>query len=186
MVRTLNDPAVRHGGYEGYRTPVSAEDVTAKLEADDRHLFLACRKGTPIGSASLKDIDLEGRKAEPGYWIAPDEQGNAYATEAADLCLTHAFDELGLHEVWARTVGDNDASNRVLEKLGFQREGVIGEHWYGFGRDVDEHRFGLLESERQEFSGAQDRHDHPLAVGSEQSVSVRHRRRTDSVLLSRP
>lgn len=144
VVRVLNDPRIRHGGYETYRSPVSKADVAAKVDADDSHVFLVCRAETPVGSVALKRIDLEGRKAELGYWVDPDEQGNGYATEAARLCLTHAFEELGLHKVWARTVGDNDASNRVLEKLGFDREGVFEEHWYGFGRYVDEHRFGLV------------------------------------------
>lgn len=148
IARNLNSPNVRHEGYQDVRTPVSEDDVAATVERDDTHVFLACRGETPVGSTSLKRIDLEGRKAELGYWIAPDQRDNGYATEAADLCLTHAFDELGLHKVWARTVGDNEASNRVLEKLGFRREGVLREHWYGFERYVDEYRFGLLRSER--------------------------------------
>ncbi|WP_169802695.1 GNAT family N-acetyltransferase [Halalkalicoccus paucihalophilus] len=148
LARNLNDPQVRHAGYETIRAPVSEEDIATNIESDDCHTFLVCRKGDPVGSASIKDIDLEGSKAELSYWIAPDEQGKGYATGAADLCLTHAFDELGLHKVWARTVGDNVASNRVLEKLDFQQEGVLHDHWYGFGRYVDEYRFGLLRSER--------------------------------------
>lgn len=148
LVRNLNDPTVRHAGYETVRAPVSEDDVATEVESDDSHTFLVCREETRVGSASIKDIDLRGRKAELSYWIAPDEQGKGYATEAAALCLTHAFDELGLHKVWARTVGDNEASKRVLEKLGFQQEGVLHEHWYGFGRYVDECRFGLLRSER--------------------------------------
>lgn len=148
LVRNLNDPKVRHAGYETVRAPVSEDDIATKVKSDDRHIFLVCREGTPVGSTSLKNIDLEGRKAELGYWIAPDEQGKGYATEAADLCLIHAFDELGLHKVWARTVGDNEASKRVLKKLDFQQEGILQEHWYGFGRYVDEYRFGILRSER--------------------------------------
>ena len=148
LVRNLNNPKLRHAGYETVRAPVSEDDIAAKIEVGNHHLFLVCHDGSPVGCASIKDIDLEGRKAELGYWITPDRQGKGYATEAADLCLTHAFDELGLHKVWARTAGDNKASNRVLEKLGFQQEGVLREHWYGFGRYVDEYRYGLLEAER--------------------------------------
>jgi RimJ/RimL family protein N-acetyltransferase len=148
LVSNLNDPKVRHTGYETVRTPVFKDDLVTKVEAHNHHIFLICQEGTPVGSASIKNIDLEGRKAELGYWIAPESQGNGYATEAADLCLTHAFDELGLHKVWARTVEDNETSKRVLEKLGFQQEGVLQEHWYGFGRYVDEYRFGLLKSDR--------------------------------------
>lgn len=149
VARHYTNPSMRHGAFEDIHTPITADDVATMVEdTEDYHLFLACREETPVGSAFLIDVDLEGRNAELGYWITPDEQGNGYATEAADLCLTHAFDELGLHKVWARTVEDNAASKRVLEKLGFQHEGVLREHWQGFGRYVDEHRFGLLESER--------------------------------------
>jgi RimJ/RimL family protein N-acetyltransferase len=144
MIRVLNDPEIRHGGYETYKSPVSEADIGQKLDSDTYHMFLVCREETPIGGVALKHIDLEGRNAELGYWMAPTEQGDGYATEAAELCLVHAFEELGLHKVWARTVGDNEASIRVLKKLGFQREGILKEHWYGIGRYVDEYRFGLL------------------------------------------
>lgn len=153
IARHLNDPTVRHGGLEMHRTPIHSEDIEAQFEqggeeGHDSHVFLACQGETPVGSAGLIDVDLEGRKAELGYWIEPDEQGNGYATEAAQLVLTHAFDQLGLHKVWARTVHDNEGSKRVLEKLGFQQEGVLREHWLGLDRYVDEYRFGLLKSER--------------------------------------
>ncbi|MFD1514236.1 GNAT family N-acetyltransferase [Halomarina rubra] len=157
VLRVLNDPRIRHNGYETYRSPVDESDVAASVEAADRHTFLVCTDGTPVGSVALKNVDLEGRNAELGYWVAPEEQGNGYATAAADLCLTHAFDELGLHKVWARTVGDNDASNRVLEKLGFDLEGVLEDHWYGIGRYVDEHRYGLINPNHRR--GAESRRD---------------------------
>jgi len=123
--------------------------MAARVEAtDDFHVFLACPDDTPVGSAFLVDVDLDVRNAELGDVMTPDEQGNGYATDAAGLCLTHAFDELGPHKVWAQTVEDNGASKRVLEKLGFQQEGVLREHGHGFGRYTDLHLFGLLESER--------------------------------------
>jgi RimJ/RimL family protein N-acetyltransferase len=144
IVRVLNDPEIRHGGYETYKSPVREADVSRKLDDETYHLFLVCRDGTPVGGVALKDIDLEGRNAELGFWTAPTEQDDGYATEAAELCLVHAFEELGLHKVWARTVAENEASTRVLEKLGFRREGVLEDHWYGIGRYVDEYRFGLI------------------------------------------
>lgn len=149
IARHFTEPSMRHGGFEDIRTPVTPEDIGGIVEeTEDFHLYLACQEETPVGSAFLVDVDLEGRNAELGYWIAPDYQGEGYATEAAGLCLVHAFDELGLHKVWARTIEDNEGSKRVLEKLGFQQEGVLREHWLGFDRYVDEYRYGLLESER--------------------------------------
>jgi RimJ/RimL family protein N-acetyltransferase len=149
IARHFTEPSMRHGAFEDIHTPITETDVAAIVEdTDDYHVFMACREETPVGSAFLIDVDLESSNAELGYWITPDEQGNGYATEAAHLCLTHAFDELGLHKVWARTAEDNEASKRIIEKLGFEQEGILREHWRGFGRYVDEYRYGLLESDR--------------------------------------
>ena len=149
VARHRNDPDARHAGLQGLRSPLHEHDVgTIVTEHEDYHLFLACRDDTPVGSSFLLDIDFAGRKAELGYWIAPEERGKGYATEAAELGLVHGFDELGLHKIWARTVAENEASQRVLEKLGFRQEGVLREHYYGFQDYVDECRFGLLASER--------------------------------------
>lgn len=149
IAEDINNPAVRHGGFEAIRKPLSEEKLANRVEeSDDAHVFLVCIDGQPVGGLELLDVDFEGRKAELGYWITPDQQGNGYATEAAELGLEHAFDELGLHKVWARTIHDNESAKRVLEKLGFQQEGVLREHWRGYDRYVDEIRWGLLNSER--------------------------------------
>lgn len=148
VARQLTHPDLRKNGLEDLRSPITSQDVADWVEeSEDRHSFLACQGDTPVGIAFLIDIDLEGRKAELGYWIEPAEQFQGYATEAAELVLTHAFDQLGLHKVWARTTADNEASKGVLENLGFQHEGTLREHWLGFDRYVDEHRYGLLQSE---------------------------------------
>jgi len=74
--------------------------------------------------------------------VAVTSHSNPY--EAAKLGLIHGFDGLGLHKIRARTVAENEASKRIFEKLGFQQEGVLREHWYGFEDYVNEYRFGLL------------------------------------------
>lgn len=80
--------------------------------------------------------------------IIPEHQGKGYATEEGELALTHAFGELGLRRVYARVLEDNKGSMRVLEKLGFEHERVFRDHPYVYGEYADEHRFGLLRSER--------------------------------------
>lgn len=127
--------------------PWSEEQVTEWVSADDSNHFIACQDGDSVGHAVLLDIDWENRRGELGYLIIAEEQGKGYATEAADLCLTHAFDELGLHKVWAKVQGDHDASKRVLEKLGFKEEGVMRDRYYAYGDYVDNYRYGLLKSE---------------------------------------
>lgn len=60
MIQNLNNPRIRHQGYESVRTPVSSHDIAVKRDAEDYHMFLACRDESPVGSVSLKDIDLRG------------------------------------------------------------------------------------------------------------------------------
>lgn len=61
----------------------------------------------------------------------------------------YAFDEMGLHKVIAGVLDGNEASMRVLEKLGFEQEGVLREHENSFGEYKDRYLFGLLRSEWQ-------------------------------------
>ncbi len=59
-----------------------------------------------------------------GYWIDRARNGRGLATAAVEDVVAHAFDELELHRVEAATLVDNLASQRVLEKAGFERIGI--------------------------------------------------------------
>ncbi|MFB6148757.1 MAG: GNAT family N-acetyltransferase [Halobacteriales archaeon] len=143
-----NNPKIRY--QMGDRSkPYSKEFLKERIQTrDDETGFLLYHDDSAVGHVALKHIDLRASTAELGYLIIPNKQGNGYATEAADLCLTHAFDEIGLHKVWARVMEGNTASRRVLEKLEFQQEGTLRDQFYWDGEYVDEYRFGLLQSER--------------------------------------
>lgn len=141
-----NAPAVREGAPTP--TPVERSDIAAFVEDDESSVqFLACVDGEPVGFVFLFDIEPCRDHGEIGCWVAPDEQGNGYASEAADLCLDHAFDDRGLHKVLARVFEHNDPSMRVLEKLGFQQEGHLREQDYIRGEYRDTLLYGLLASE---------------------------------------
>jgi len=77
-----------------------------------------------IGRLSLGAVHEGGFRAELGYAYNRLYWGNGYATEAARAVLQFGFDHLKLHRVGATVLPDNTGSIRVLEKLGFQREGV--------------------------------------------------------------
>lgn len=57
---------------------------------------------------------------ELGYWVAEEYWGNGYATEASEALINHAFNDLGVEEIFASYRYDNPKSGRVLEKLGFK------------------------------------------------------------------
>jgi RimJ/RimL family protein N-acetyltransferase len=141
-----NDPAIREGAPAP--TPISRDDLAAFVEDDESSVqFLPCRNGEPVGFVFLFDIEPHRDHAEIGCWIASDQQGEGYATEATELCLDHAFADRGLHKVLARVFEHNDASTAVLETLGFQREGRLREQDYVRGAHRDTLLFGLLAGE---------------------------------------
>lgn len=80
-----------------------------------------------IGWSGLLHTSLSQKFGAPElqYMIAGDAHGNGYATELAEATLQHAADELNLHSVIATVDIPNQGSIRVLEKLGFSREGQI-------------------------------------------------------------
>ena len=62
--------------------------------------------------------------AEIGYILFPDGRGRGYATRTVRLVASWVFDDLGLRRLQARTSLGNVASERVLERVGFRREGL--------------------------------------------------------------
>ncbi|MHB8510142.1 MAG: GNAT family N-acetyltransferase [Candidatus Dormibacteria bacterium] len=81
--------------------------------------------GLAAGWVSIRDIDWFARWATLGYSILPWAQGRGIATRAAELALDEAFLVAELERVEATCDVANEASRRVLEKLGFAREGTL-------------------------------------------------------------
>ena len=71
-----------------------------------------------LGAASLM-TDLEERRGEIGFWIGKTHWNQGYATEGLRRLLDHAFGMIGLEEVVAVRLLDNEPSLRVQRKLGF-------------------------------------------------------------------
>lgn len=88
-------------------------------------LVTARTDGEPIvGRVALTGI-MRGvfQNAYLGYWIDAGHQGKGLMTEAVAAVVAFAFDEAKLHRVQAAVMPRNPASVRILEKVGFRREG---------------------------------------------------------------
>jgi len=90
--------------------------------------------------------DVYRLSAEMGYWIGEPYWGQGLATEAVNLMVNYAFDQLNLERVEAGVFEFNPASMRVLEKNGFVREGISRRAVYKNGRFCDEHKFARLKN----------------------------------------
>ncbi|WP_229112898.1 GNAT family N-acetyltransferase [Halapricum desulfuricans] len=109
--------------------------------------LLVCADGERVGTMGLNRFNETWGVAELGYMIDPEAQGNGYATDAARRLVRYGFEDRRLHKVAARVFETNPASQRVLEKVGFQREGVMREQAYVRGERLDVLRYGLLAEE---------------------------------------
>lgn len=103
--------------------------------------------GAFLGWCSLSRWNRDYRSAAMGYCYREAAWGHGYATEAARAVLGWAFDALDLNRVQAETDTRNVASARVLEKLGFVREGTLREDCVVAGEVSDSWVYGLLRRE---------------------------------------
>ncbi len=102
-----------------------------------------------IGWCSLTSWNPDYRSTLLGYCYTDAAWGNGYATEAARALLRWAFDTLDLNRVQAATDTRNVASARVLEKLGFVREGTLREDCVVNGEVSDSWVYGLIRRDWQ-------------------------------------
>ena len=114
----------------------TVEGQRDRLEGDDKHAFAILDGGRIAGTIALSNVVRAYHKsANLGYWVAERLNGRGLATRAVGELIEVAFGELGLHRLEAGTLGDNVASQRVLEKNGFESIGIargylhIGGEW---------------------------------------------------------
>jgi RimJ/RimL family protein N-acetyltransferase len=92
--------------------------------------------GAVLGGAALHHFDPMRDTVEVGYWLLKDARGRGVATRAVRAVVEHAFAN-GIVRVEAHVRVGNTASERVLERAGFQREGVKRKLLRHGGRRVD-------------------------------------------------
>jgi RimJ/RimL family protein N-acetyltransferase len=97
-----------------------------------------------IGTCTLASIDRRHRRAEIGFALAARAWGHGYAREAVARLIEHAFGTLDLHRLEADVDPRNEASLRLLERLGFVREGYLRERYHVNGEIQDSVLLGLL------------------------------------------
>ena len=101
-----------------------------------------------IGLVGLHGFRNSARRGTLGITIGePDCWGQGYGTDAIELLLGHAFDELNLHRVELCVYATNARGIACYEKLGFVHEGAKREAMVVDGAYVDEVQMGLLAPE---------------------------------------
>ena len=105
--------------------------IATALETLNRVAFAVIDSDTQqvLGTTSFHDIVPELKRVEIGYtWYAARCQRTHVNTTTKLLMLTHAFETLGCHVVGWRTDNFNVASQKAIERLGAQKDGVLRGH----------------------------------------------------------
>lgn len=94
--------------------------------------------GAVVGGISLRvGADIERCTAELGYWLGEEYWGRGIATCAVQAMTAYGFESLGLARIFATPMAWNPASCRVLEKAGYEKEGVMRNACVKDGKIVD-------------------------------------------------
>lgn len=109
--------------------------------------------GTLIGTCGYNVWMRHNNCAEIGYDLMPQHWSQGIMTEALVEMLRFGFEEMGLNRAEADVTPDNTASVRLLEKLGFEEEGLLRQRGYWKGEYHDLRFFSLL---REEFEAMHD------------------------------
>ncbi len=104
-------------------------------------------EGHLIGTCGYCRWDKQHHRAEIGYDMWPDYWGQGLMPEAIQALIRYGYEKMDLNRVEATTHTENQRSQRVLEKLGFQREGILREFYCRDSIYNDQVQFSLLKSE---------------------------------------
>lgn len=118
-----------------------------RVRRPDCACFLVCRlaDGAIVGSVNLSQIFRGGfQNAYLGYYVGAPFVGRGYTTEALQLILRYAFQELKLHRLEANIQPANAASIGVIKRAGFSREGFSRRYLKVCGRWRDHERWALI------------------------------------------
>lgn len=125
----------RHGRAFLAMAARSADGSTLAIEVD----------GEAVGGIGVRvGDDVERFSGEIGYWLGEPFWGRGVVTEALGLFSADVFDRLNLLRLFALPVAGNGASARVLEKAGYQREGLLRAAAVKFGRPHDQLMYALI------------------------------------------
>jgi len=89
-----------------------------------------------VGFTDVYKINQKHKRCSLGYGIKEEFCGNGYATKATKLTLKK-INSLGMHTVEATAHPKNIASQKVLEKNGFTKVGLMKDYYYSKGKYVD-------------------------------------------------
>ena len=135
-----------------YTEKDAAEFIAATLSADKdtQYAFAICYGDKVIGSIGVFRRDNVHRlTAEMGYYIAEPYWGKGVMTEAVRQMCDYVFENTDIIRIFAEPYAHNNASCKVLEKAGFQFEGVLRQNAVKNGQIVDMRMYAIIKDSKE-------------------------------------
>ncbi len=149
IVPLANNRNVSRNLRDGFPHPYTRKDAVFFIGMcleKYKNLYLAIEyKNQYVGNISLTPCqDVYRRSAEIGYFIGEPYWNKGIATAAVKLMVAYGFEQLNLVRIHTGIFEFNPASGKVLEKCGFQKEGIFRKSVTKEGKLWDEVRYALI------------------------------------------
>lgn len=144
LAAALNDRAVLDNLRDGLPYPYTPDDaldyIRAMLAADENSAFAyaVVADGKAVGSISaFRQENIHSRTAELGYYLSREYWGQGIMTRSVEQLCDTLFSATDLLRIYAEPFAHNIGSRRVLEKSGFQLEGILRANAVKNGKVLD-------------------------------------------------
>lgn len=137
------DEVTEYYDLDTFTTEKQAEDLIESLlykyevRNQIRWAVVLKETGRFIGTCGFHEIEEDHLKAEIGYELHPDYWGKGIMAEVIKTIVQYGLNELGLNRIEAFYDPRNIASSKVLEKNGFEKEGLLKKRYLKKGKFVD-------------------------------------------------
>lgn len=148
-----DDEVTRFLPYATWRGPDDGASWLARMDAlaatGTGQQLVAARQadGKVIGTVLLFKFDEGSARTELGYVLGRRFWRQGLMREALHAVCGHAFGALGIRRIEAEVNPVNEASNALLQALGFTLEGTLRQRWVAKGAAYDTHVYGCLADE---------------------------------------
>ncbi|MGZ4104705.1 MAG: GNAT family N-acetyltransferase [Actinomycetota bacterium] len=134
-----------HEGYQIAESRSFIERAVAGHDNGDQYeFFVVDGDGRFLGGCGLNRLDLRFLRSNLGYWVRSSAAGRGVATSATLLLARFGFEQLGLQRIEIVAATGNLASQRVAEKVGATKEGVLRNGIRYRGKNIDAVLYSLI------------------------------------------
>lgn len=151
LAAMLNNKNILNNLRDGLPYPYTINDaeeyITAMLSADKikTFAFAIVADDAVVGSIGVFRCDnIHSRTAEMGYYIGEPHWGKGFGTSAVKQICKYVFENSDIIRIFAEPFAHNTASCRVLEKAGFQLEGILHSNAVKNGNIIDMKMYALI------------------------------------------